>query len=182
MSFILVVSTCTLDILCTHLFFLPFTISQNAEKLRRRSQSRKNPPAEVKRKPLVKPSPVQHSEEGDSENTESATESESNAEGSESESTITDSGPDDAIVDRPPPKRSHGSRKSQQSLTSPTLSTKTSEDVVDLFLTAAEALKNNISPDVALHDHSYSLPPSQLTNNMELQVRREEFSALSHFM
>ena len=112
---------------------------------------------------------MQHSE-GDSENTESATESDSNGGASESESTITDSGPDDVIADQPPPKRPRGSRKSHRSLMSPPVSAKTSEDVVDLFLTAAEALKNNISPDVALHDHTYSLPPSQLVNNMDLQV------------
>ena len=141
---------------------------QNAEKQHRKSQSRKVPPSEPKRKAPPKPSPTQHSE-GDSENTESATESDSNADGSESESTITDSGPDDVIADQPPPKRPRGSRKSQRSLMSP-VSAKTSEDVVDLFLTAAEALKNNISPDVALHDHTYSLPPSQLVNNMDLQV------------
>ena len=85
---------------------------------------------------------------------------------------MTDSGTDEVITDTVKPTstkpvRSRATRKASQPLTSPT--TKTSEDVVDLFLTAAEALKNNISPEVALHDHTYSLPPSQLVNSVDLQ-------------
>ena len=84
---------------------------------------------------------------------------------------MTDSGTDEVITDTVKPTstkpvRSRATRKASQPLTSPT---KTSEDVVDLFLTAAEALKNNISPEVALHDHTYSLPPSQLVNSVDLQ-------------
>lgn len=155
---------------------------QIAEKQQRKSQTRKSFPAgDAKKKALsqqtnassplsVEPNDV------DSENTESASESDTNAEESESESTITDSGPDDVMseavkvtfgITQPKQTRVRGGGK--KSITSPPPSGKTSEDVVDLFLTAAEALKNNISPEVALHDHTYALPPSQLVSNMDLQ-------------
>lgn len=161
---------------------------QNAEKLQRKNQTRKvavdSRKKVLQQGDLTSPRSVDPTNV-DSENTESVSGSDSNAEESESEGMITDSGLDKVMNEPvkhtpvgPQSKqlrvRSGTSKKSSLStLASPSSITsgasKTSEDVVDLFLTAAEALKNNISPEVALHDHSYALPPSQLVNNMELQ-------------
>lgn len=114
-----------------------------------------------------KPAPLPTSEEMDSENTASAYETDSNSDDSSSESTITDSSPEDSA---PFPsslqlKSSRGGKK-----TKPVSGYKqTSEEALDLFISVAEALNNIVPPEIALHDHSYALPPSSIVNNMELQ-------------
>lgn len=132
---------------------------------------------ETKRKPQQKsrnkPSPLhQGSEEVDSENTVSGYETESNSEDSGSESTITDSCAEEGssnsgIVLSSQSKSSRG-KKHKASCSSDGYR-RTSEEALDLFISAAEALNNIVPPEVALHDHTYALPPSSLVNNMELQ-------------
>lgn len=151
--------------------------TQNAEKLRRKVENHKPSSTDGgKRKSLKpagnKPSPLQGAEEIDSENTASAYESDSNSEESTSESTITDSSPEDgssnsAFVASTQQKVSQRGKK-PKSLSSGFR--RTSEEALDLFISAAEALNNIIPPDVALHDHSYSLPPNSLMNNVDLQA------------
>lgn len=153
------------------------SLSQNAEKLRRKeSQSRKSLGSAVvegKRKPQKtpsKPSPPQESEEIDSENTASAYESDSNSDDSTSESTITDSSHEDGssnsafVQPVQPPKMARGKKPKPLSGFR-----RTSEEALDLFISAAEALNNIVPPDVALHDHTYAQPPSSIINNVELQ-------------
>lgn len=126
--------------------------------------------AEAKRK-QQKPSPQRSSpeEEADSENTDSASETESCSgdEASASESTITDSGVEEEEVESRHSGR--GSNRKKSSVGPPALSQQTSEGglAFDLFISAAEALSNTVPSDVALHDHSYSLPPTTLTNNVD---------------
>lgn len=141
---------------------------QNAEKLQRKVENRKPMSAEGKRKslkPANKPSPLQGTEEIDSENTASAYESDSNSEESTSESTITDSSPEDGSSSSTfvPPAQQRG-KKPKPGFR------RTSEEALDLFISAAEALNNITPPDVALHDHSYALPPNSLMNNVDLQA------------
>ena len=138
---------------------------QNAEKARRKAESRKTVPtviAEGKKKGPQKQKRVPL-EDADSENTESASETESNSgDESESESTITDSSPEEV-----PPKWPQRGRKADQ--TGSTASRRTSEDALDLFISAAEALSNIVPVEIALHDHTYTLPPSSLMNSVDFQ-------------
>lgn len=121
-------------------------------------------------KPPSRPSPPQESEEMDSENTASAYDTDSNSENSTDESTITDSSPEDGpsnsalVPSVQPAKLGRGKRPKPL----PGFR-RTSEEALDLFISAAEALSNIIPPEVALHDHSYALPPSSIINNVELQ-------------
>lgn len=138
------------------------------------SQSRKTHTASVmvegkrkSQKPPNKPSLLQESEEIDSENTASAYETDSNSDDSTSESTITDSSPEDgsnsAFVQQVQPTKMARGKKPKPGFR------RTSEEALDLFISAAEALNNIVPPEVALHDHSYALPPSSIINNVELQ-------------
>lgn len=145
---------------------------------RKESQSRK-PLATVMvegkrkaQKPPSKPSPHQEPEEIDSENTASAYETDSNSDDSTSESTITDSSHEDGSSNSAfmqpvqPTKLVRG--KKPKSLSAAGFR-RTSEEALDLFISAAEALNNIIPPEVALHDHTYAQPPSSIINNVELQ-------------
>ena len=148
---------------------------QNAEKLRRKVENRKPVTTEGKRKslkPANKPSPLQGAEEIDSENTASAYESDSNSEESTSESTITDSSPEDGSSSSAfmPPTQQKMSQRGKKPKSLSAGFRRTSEEALDLFISAAEALNNIIPPDVALHDHSYALPPNSLMNNVDLQA------------
>ena len=154
-----------------------FPLSQNAEKLRRKeSQNRKSLGSamlEGKRKTQKtpsKPSPPRESEEHDSENTASAYDSDSNSDDSTSESTITDSSHEDGssnsafVQPVQPTKMTRGKKPKPLSGFR-----RTSEEALDLFISAAEALNNIVPPEVALHDHTYAQPPSSIINNVELQ-------------
>ena len=130
-----------------------------------------------------KPSPLHHlqhagSEEMDSENTASVYDSESNSDDSSSESTITDSSQEDASSNStfaPPPaaaKSSSSSSSSRGKKPKPLQTSafrRTSEEALDLFISAAKALDSIVPPEVALHDHSYAQPPTALANSMDLQ-------------
>ena len=114
-------------------------------------------------------------EEMDSENTESAYETESKSDESGSESTITDSCPEDSSANMPLSssvqlKPLRGTKKSKPISGSSSTSSgfkRSSEEALDLFISAAEALNNIVPPEVALHDHNYSLPPSSLASSMD---------------
>ena len=150
-------------------------VLQNAEKLRRKAESRKPVSAviaEAKRKAQKNRNKshshlLQGSEEIDSENTASGYESESNSDVSSSESTITDSSPEDGSSNSA--FRSSQSKPSRSKKAKSCGYRRTSEEALDLFISAAEALNNIVPPEVALHDHSYALSPGSLVNNMELQ-------------
>ena len=150
----------------------PFPFFQNAEKARRKAESRKpvlNVIAEAKKKEQKqKAVTVASTEDGDSENTESASESESDESGSES--TITNSSPEESGSHAP--KRAQGSRKTGQAISGssglPSRRT-SSEAALDLFISAAEVLNSIVPPDIALHDHTYALPPSSLINSVDFQ-------------
>jgi len=111
-------------------------------------------------------------EELDSENTESAYEMDSKSgDESGSESTITDSCPEDSSTlagssSSTQLKSMRGSKKSKPSDSGSGFK-RSSEEALDLFISAAEALNNIIPPEVALHDHNYALPPSSLTGSMD---------------
>lgn len=143
---------------------------QNAEKARRKAKTRKLSVSEPKQR--VQKNRLQLSarlEEEDSENTESASETESASGGeSESESTITDSSPEDSSASQPPQKV-RGKKVTQNTSITTSASRKTSEDALELFISAAEALNNIVPPEIALHDHSYSLPPRSLMSGVDLQ-------------
>ena len=160
---------------------------QNAEKLQRKAESRKNAVAVAEeaakkkkaQKQRTKPTPSLMVEsttarsigDVDSENTESASETESNSEDSASESTITDSGeetaaPSSSLVSAPQIK---GHPRSAKRTNRASTSSYRTEEAVGLFISAAEALDNMVPVDVALHDHSYALPPDALINSMDLQ-------------
>ncbi len=122
------------------------------------------------RKP--KPQPSTPMEEDDSENTESASETESasgEGEESESESTITDSSPEEAPASQQPQRVQRGKKIALNTSSMVFAPRKTSEDALDLFISAAEALNNIVPPEIALHDHSYSLPPRSLMSGVDLQ-------------
>ncbi len=112
-------------------------------------------------------------EEIDSENTESAYETDSKSgDESGSESTITDSCPEDStpmtVLSSTQQKSFRGTKKSRpQSDSSSSGFKRSSEEALDLFISAAEALNNIVPPEVALHDHNYALPPSSLAGNMD---------------
>ena len=119
---------------------------------------------------------VGEQEEVDSENTESAFETESKSEESGSESTITDSCPENTSATIPisssmEVKPLRGGKKTKPPpATGPSSGPGLrSGEAIELFISAAEALNNIVPPEVALHDHSYSLAPSSLVNSMELQ-------------
>ena len=109
----------------------------------------------------------------DSENMESVSETESNSEDSGSDSTITDSGEEEteiSTVSAPPPTQvAKGNPRSVKRANRTSTSSYRTEEAVGLFISAAEALDNMIPVEIALHDHSYALPPDALINNMDLQ-------------
>ena len=161
---------------------------QNAEKLQRKAESRKTAAtvaaeeaAKKKKvqKPRTKPAPLLVGSTAsprvidvDSENMESASETESNSDDSGSDSTITDSGEETEIStvnSAPLPQASKGNPRSVKRANRTSTSSYRTEEAVGLFISAAEALDNMVPVDIALHDHSYALPPDALINNMDLQ-------------
>ena len=152
---------------------------QNAEKLQRKAESRKpvaaaaEDPKKKAQKQRSKPTPLLVGSSSirvdvDSENTESASETESNSDDSGSESTITDSGEDvtvTSVTSAPQGKANKSVKRTNRTSTS----SYRTEEAVGLFISAAEALDNMVPPEIALHDHTYALPPDALINNMDLQ-------------
>ena len=111
-------------------------------------------------------------EELDSENTESAYEMDSKSgDESGSESTITDSCPEDSSTlagssSSTQLKSMRGSKKPKPNDSGSGFK-RSSEEALDLFISAAEALNNIVPPEVALHDHNYALPPTSITGSMD---------------
>ena len=157
---------------------------QNAEKLQRKAESRKNTAAvaeeatkkkkvqKQRTKPtqlVVGPTSIRSSADVDSENTESASETESNSDDSGSESTITDSGEEVTVTSVVSAPQAKGNPRSIKRTHRNSSSSFRTEEAVGLFISAAEALDNMVPLEIALHDHNYAQPPDALINNMDLQ-------------
>ena len=140
--------------------------SQNAEKARRKAESRKQSSVAYDAK-TKKPYTV--AEEDDSENTESASESEMCSVDSESEGTITDSSPEEPVPQHqaPLPPRATTLVVAEARLH------ENDQHTLEAMITAAEMLMEEkssaVSLEVALHDHNYSLPSAHLLNTVDLQ-------------
>lgn len=116
--------------------------------------------AEVKHKKTKAPSPE---DAVDSENTDSASETEHSGNESETESTQTDSSQENT-PSQPPHQATRSNRKKPNFV-----QRRTSEEALDLFIIAAEALNKIVPLEVALHDHTYARPPNSLMNSVDLQ-------------
>ena len=116
--------------------------------------------AEVKHKKTKAPSPE---DAVDSENTDSASETEHSGNESETESTQTDSSRENT-PSQPPHQATRSNRKKTNFV-----QRRTSEEALDLFIIAAEALNKIVPLEVALHDHTYARPPNSLMNSVDLQ-------------
>ena len=147
----------TVKLICQHAFFF----LQNAERITRKA--RKPMPAvsvDVKHKKTKAPSPE---DAVDSENTDSASETEHSGNESETESTQTDSSRENT-PSQPPHQTTRSNRKKTNFV-----QRRTSEEALDLFIIAAEALNKIVPIEVALHDHTYARPPNSLMNSVDLQ-------------